>query len=129
MKNQPAALTQLAARNEQAKKAFETVDPSFEEDAEAFRKEIDTDEAKDMLSRMLTTVKRSESYSDLADYYLALQYIWNLVDNDLDPGFNRRIGVEMMASFITVKNRYAARFMKYTQIALKGKGSQTVNDK
>ena len=82
-----------------------------------------------MLSEMLTVVKRSKDWSDLADYYLALQYIWNLVDNDLDWGFNQRIGVEMMDAFITVKNIYAARFMKYSLDSIQGVSSQSVDDK
>lgn len=44
---------------------------------------------------MYTIIKKSPNWSDLADYYLALQYIWNLVDNDLDWGFNQRIGMEI----------------------------------
>ena len=78
------------------------------------------------MSEMLTAVKRSKDWSDLADYYLALQYVWNLVDNDLDWGFNQRIGAEMMDAFVTVKNVYAARFMKYSFDSISGASSQSV---
>ena len=57
---------------------------------------IDDDEAKEMVDERLTAVKKSAEWSDLADYYLALQYVWNIVDNDLEWAFNRRIGYEML---------------------------------
>ena len=129
MKNQPAALMQVAAREEKTRKVIENVNPSFEADAKALLREIEDDGMQDMMSEMLTTVKRSKDWSDLADYYLALQYIWNLVDNDLDWGFNRRIGTEMMGAFVTVKNIYAARFMKYSLDSIQGVSSQSVDDK
>lgn len=128
MKNQPAALVQVAARDAETRKVIENTDPSFEADAKAILSEIDHDEMKDLMSEMLTTVKKSKDWSDLADYYLALQYIWNLVDNDLGWGFNQRIGAEMMDAFKTVKNIYAARFMKYSFDAIRGVSSQSVDD-
>ena len=111
MKNKPAALRQVAAKDEKVRKVIENTDPSFAADAKAALSEIDDDEMK-----------------DLADYYLALQYVWNLVDNDLDWGFNQRIGAEMMNAFVTVKNVYAARFMKYSFDSISGASSQSVDD-
>lgn len=129
MKNQPAALRQVASRDEKARKVLENIDPSFEADAKALLSEFDDDEMKDTMSEMLIAVKRSKDWSDLADYYLALMYLWNLVDNDLDWGFNQRIGIEMMDAFVTVKNTYAARFLKYSLDSIGGMSSQSVDDK
>lgn len=128
MKNRPAALRQVAARDEKARKIIEKIDPSFEVDAKAALDEINNDEMEKIVSEMLTAVKKSNEWSDLADYYLALQYVWNLIDNDLEWGFNQRIGAEMMCAFVSVKNIYAARFLKYSSDSLRGACSQFVDD-
>lgn len=119
----------MAARDEETRKWIEGEDQSFEADAEELLDEIYNEEIKNEISEMLTVVKRSKDWSDLADYYLALQYVWNLVDNDLGWGFNQRIGIEMMVAFNSVNNRYAARFLKYNFDALRGACSQSVDDK
>jgi len=129
LKNKPAYLRQVAARDKETRKVIENVDPSFEAEAKELLDEIDNEEIKNEISEMLTVVKRSKEWSDLADYYLALQYLWNLVDNDLGWGFNQRIGIEMMDAFNSVNNRYVARFLKYNYDALRGASSQSVDDK
>lgn len=128
MKNRPAALRQVATKDEKTRKIIENIDLSFEADAKATLNEIDDNEMEEMLSELLTTIKRSKDWSDLADYYLALQYVWNLVDNDLDFGFNQRIGAEMMNAFLLVKNVYATRFLKYSFDSYQGASSQSVDD-
>lgn len=128
MNNQPAALGQVVAKDETARKTIENVDPSFETDVKAILSELDDHEMEEEISEMLTTIKRSKEWSDLADYYLALQYVWNLVDNDLDWGFNQRIGVEMMWAFVSVKNTYATQFLKCSFDSLRGASSQFVDD-
>ena len=128
-KIKPASLKQVAERDEETRKLIEDADPSFQADAEELLDEIYNEEIKNEISEMLTVVKRSKEWSDLAYYYLALQYLWNLVDNDLGWGFNQRIGIEMMAAFNSVNNRYAARFLKYNLDALRGASSQSVDDK
>lgn len=112
MKNKPAILINFT-RDENARKEIEDISPSFEADAKALIGEIYDDEMKDLISEMLTIVKRSNCWSDLADYYLALQYAFNFVDNDLGVGFNLRIGTEMMTAFATVKNKYANQFISF----------------
>ena len=125
VKNQPAALWQI---DEKAREAIQNPDPSFETDAKAILSEFNDAETEKEILEMLTTIKRSKEWSDLADYYLALRYIWNLVDNDLDWGFNQRIGVELMYAFKLVENTYADQFLKYSLDSIKGAGSQFVDD-
>ena len=45
--------------------------------------------------------------SDLADYFLALQYYLGIVNNELGYGFNRRIGIEMLNAFKSVGNVFS----------------------
>lgn len=119
MGGRPAALGQIIARNAKAKRIIENASPSFEADTKAILTENNDNEMKKMMSEMLTAVKRSKKWSDLADYYLALQYVCNLVDNNLDWGFNLRIGAEMMDAFASVKNKYAAQFLKYSSASFR----------
>ena len=128
MKNQPAALKQVAARDEKARKVIENTDPSFETDAKEILSEIEDDETEELISDMLIAVKRSKEWSDLADYYLALQYVWGIVKNDSDWIFNQRVGAEMMNALLSVKNIYAARFLKYSLDSFRGSSSQSVDD-
>lgn len=127
MKNKSAALMQVAARDPKAKQIIDNPSPDFEKDAEEAAAGLDDPEMVELIDKMKITVKHS-NWADLADYYLALQYIWNIVDNDLGWNFNRRVGVEMLNSFISVDNVYAARFLKYSLDSM-GLSSQTVDDR
>lgn len=127
MKNRPAALMQLAAKDKKARQIINNPDPDFEKDAEELVAGLNGSEIVDIIDKAKKAVKHS-MWSDLADYYLALQYIFNIVDNDLGWNFNRRVGAEMIDSFISVENVYAARFLKYNMNSM-GLSSQTVDDK
>ena len=121
IKNQPALLRQIVAQDKKAKKALESADFSLLSDDEA--------ELEDTMQELLVVIKHSVRRSDLADYYIALQYMFGLVNNGLSLEFNRRIGHEMMCAFFSVENPYAARFLKYTPGITIEASSQTVNDK
>lgn len=118
--NRPAFIVNIAKEYHEVKEAVDEIDSSFEDESAAFLQELEDEEAKEIVVRMIRTVKRSKNYSDLADYYLALQYTWNLVDNDLGYGVNQRVGLEMMHSFKTVENKYAKRYIKAIFNSTKG---------
>lgn len=126
--NPPAVVKQIAKKDEKTRKLMENPNPSLELDAKVLLAEFHDEESTERLSELLTAIKKSPKWSDLGDYYLALQYVWNLVDNDLDWGFNQRIGVEMLYTFASVKNDYAARYLQYNIETLKGESSQFVDD-
>lgn len=116
-----AAMVQVASKDSEARRILDNVDPNFEREANDVFSEMNDPEVNDKIERMLNMLKHSDKWSDLADYYLALRYVYNLVDNDLGGEFNQRIGVEMMNSFVTVRNVHAARFIKYSYEAVCGK--------
>lgn len=64
-----------------------------------------------MLSDFMKSIKKSDKWYELGDYYLALQFFFNLVDNDMPWEFNRRLGVEMLSAFASVGNPYATHFL------------------
>jgi len=115
----PAALRQTIKRDERARITLENTDPSFEKDAKEAKKELDESSYDEGIKEMQNLLKHSSKYSELGDYYLALQYAWNIVENELPLEFNLRVGAEMMSTLISVGNPYAARFMQ-VQLEMSG---------
>lgn len=126
--NQPAALQQVARNDKQAKEIIDNTGDDFINEAKEAAGELSDPELEGYIDNLRSKLKKSEKWYELADYYLALQYIWNIVDNDLGWDFNRRIGVEMMNAFISVGNVYAARFILFSLDSM-GQSSQIVDDK
>jgi len=54
----------------------------------------------------INLLKRSKSYSDLGDYYIVMQYLFNLVSNSNKRATNISIGFELMRYFRKFKNPY-----------------------
>lgn len=118
IKKKTAPLMQTARRDKKVKRIVEETDPSFEREAYEILQGLDDPEIDEKFTEIKTTLKTSSSYYGIADYYLALEYCWNLVDNDLGREFNARIGGEMMNAIIGVGNSYAARFIIFLQRAM-----------
>ena len=125
--DRPALLYQAARKDEAVKKIIENNDSSVEEDLAGMRGYLD-EEMTEMIPEMLILIKKSKEWSDLADYYLALQYICNVVENGLDWEFNRRIGIEMLMALASVENEYAIRYLMCCLSVLGFESSQSVND-
>lgn len=111
MKNKPAALLQLAMRDSKIRQMVEDTDPDFEKEAKEILTDLMDSEMEKLICELLTTVKQSEKWYPVADYFLALRYIFNLVNNDLEFEINRRIGGEMLNSFVMVGNPYANYYL------------------
>lgn len=120
----PAALKQLMKESKSLKNKIEGIeyeDMNFEN---LTKKDAD----QEMIMDLLTYVKKSKEWSELADYYLALFYIWNFVDNEFDWVTNQRIGAEMIYAFALLENPYAMTFAELSmQMILKS--PQIVDDK
>ena len=61
---------------------------------------------------IIKDLKSTSELSDLADYYLALRYIMNCVNNQKTEGMNRIIGSEMMSVFANMGNKYAKKYLR-----------------
>lgn len=118
IKKKTAPLMQATRRDKNVGRIVEETDPSFEREAYEILQGMDDPEIDEKFTEIKTALKTSSSYYGIADYYLALEYCWNLVDNDLGREFNARIGGEMMNAFIGVGNSYAARFIIFQQRAM-----------
>ncbi|MBQ2956766.1 MAG: helix-turn-helix transcriptional regulator [Clostridia bacterium] len=65
------------------------------------------------LNNYLMLLKNSEKYSPLADFYLAVRYMFSCIVNDSTHAINRKIGREMMLSFAKSGNMYALNWCKF----------------
>ncbi len=70
-------------------------------------------ENKAFIADIKKELKQSPVQHDLADYYLALPYYWNLEGNDWDLITNAVISVEMMRSISAVGNEFAKAFLVF----------------
>ena len=63
----------------------------------------------------IALLKKSKLYADLGDFYLAMRYIFGLLDNDMSPEMNSAIGFEMMHTFKVLGNQYAIKFSESSE--------------
>ena len=61
---------------------------------------------------LIEILKETRKYSKVADYYFALRYMFNLVDNDYDYATNQLIGSELITGLSRLNNPYAKRFIE-----------------
>ena len=126
----PASILQVAKRNFKVREMLDDPDIEFEKEAaQLFSESLSDDEFQDEMTKYKYALKTSALWSDLADYYLALQYVWGFVDNNLTCEFNRRIGIEMLNNLVSVKNPYAIDYILIDFEASGIKSSQPVDDK
>lgn len=86
---------------EDIQRNMERIKPSFiEENNEAF-------------SSCLWALKHNTLTAELADYYIALKYLFNLVDNDNSYETNSEIGLALLFEFADLDNEYAINFLKF----------------
>lgn len=60
---------------------------------------------------LIEILKETRKYSKVADYFFALRYMFNLVDNDYDYATNQLIGSELITGLSRLNNPYAKRFI------------------
>lgn len=72
------------------------------------------DDINSVITPLIGILKKDKRLSDIADYYLALCYILDLVNNDYNAETNQAIGLEMICAFTAVGNEYALAFLRAT---------------
>lgn len=60
----------------------------------------------------ISDFKNNKFYSDLGDYYIALRYYFNLVDNSLDREENLLIGIMILKDLNKLENRFVKKFLR-----------------
>ncbi len=115
----PAPLQQFIEKSELTKSIPENRVDKFKTDARLCLENINNSELEQFASLLLPIVKESAQWSDLAYYYLALQYILCLVDNGVDWNINKSIGAGMIEAFGSVGNEYALQLIKISSVLIK----------
>ena len=124
-RNKTAAISNVVSKDIRFGTVIDGENDSWISELEDLSKEFDDPEMRDIINNIFIHLKHS-SYSDLADYYLALKYYFFYIDNELGFEFNRRIGTEMLNTFTSVGNEYAERFLIFCRESM-GDSSQNVD--
>ncbi|MBE5834398.1 MAG: helix-turn-helix transcriptional regulator [Butyrivibrio sp.] len=66
----------------------------------------------ELINSIIEEFKATVEWSQLGDYYLALRYLLNMVDDGLSIEMNKAIGTEMMFAFVRTGNKYAIETMR-----------------
>lgn len=77
------------------------------EENECSNKDID-----EFIMKSISDFKNNKFYSDLADYYMALRYYLNLVDNRLDREENLFIGTLFLKDLYILENRFVKKVLR-----------------
>ncbi|MBP5255235.1 MAG: helix-turn-helix transcriptional regulator [Lachnospiraceae bacterium] len=72
-------------------------------------------EMGELRKECLRILRKSGCHAELAEFHLALQYLWNITDSGLGTALNGTVGAEMMYTYAELGNPYAARFIRYTR--------------
>ena len=104
--NRPAILKQVAPKSKKIERIMNGDNTDWEDDSE-IETFFEDQEMMDDIQKMLTELKHSKEYSDIADYYLALRYLNGMIDNGMPLELKTVIGDEMLNSLIFVGNSYA----------------------
>lgn len=73
-------------------------------------------EIDDLFITCTKALKESSEWFNLGDYYLAMKYIYCLVDNNQSDDTNYNIGCQMMLLFASLGNDYAKTFVSCYEI-------------
>lgn len=60
----------------------------------------------------IKVLKKSSEYSDLGDYYIALLFMRNMVDNEKSAVLNEEFGTDMMLILGDLDNQYAVSYLE-----------------
>lgn len=125
--NRPAILKLVTSKSRRIEQFFNIHNSESKDDSD-ITSFLDEQDIFNTIKTMLTELKHSKEYSDIADYYLALQYLNGLIDNGMPLELKTVVGNEMINSLIFVGNTYAIE-KKNLNIRVVYGSSQNVDDK
>lgn len=66
---------------------------------------------KEMITEAIKALKSDTEWAELGDYYLALTFLFDMVDTELSSEFNIAIGNQMLVAYAELGNLYAIQFI------------------
>ena len=64
-----------------------------------------------MITEVIKSLKSDTEWAELGDYYLALTFLFDMVDTELSTEFNIAIGNQMLVAYAELRNPYAIQFL------------------
>ncbi len=110
---EPVMLDRVLSRFSVSPEEFAAYQAEILQEAKEQIEMLNCRENREIIADIKKELKQSPAQHDLADYYLALPYYWNLDGNAWDLTTNAAITIEMMRSFSAVGNRYAEGFLVF----------------
>ena len=59
----------------------------------------------------MTNGRKKTQYSDVAYYFFALRYVFNIPNNSEDLATNKLIGMTLIKDLTEINNKYAKKFI------------------
>ena len=66
---------------------------------------------KEMITEVIKSLKSDTEWAGLGDYYLALTFLFDMVDTELSTEFNIAIGNQILVAYAELGNPYAIQFL------------------
>lgn len=73
----------------------------------------------DIITEILKEQKSDSKWSNLADYYIALKYVFTMVDSYLYLEMDLAVCMQMMLTFAKIGNPHALNFGLYNIVSVK----------
>ncbi len=120
LQNRYATFTHIAEHNRIIRDYVNDINPDIEKVFQELIDEIDSDEEiKEFIIKCKSTLKHSEHNSDIADYYIALQYLFGIVDNDMGFEQNHCFGEELLCEYALLGNNWALAYLEVNKEIIK----------
>ena len=107
-----SAQVAVAAKSNRIAKAVNDTEPNpcLKKAAMELETILQEPEIINTINDFIRTLKNDSQWSDLAYYYLSLQYAWNITNNNLGASQNRMIGMEMLKALSFLDNSFACQY-------------------
>ena len=79
---------------------------------------MNTNEWDEEILLVIEKLKNTQ-YSDVAYYYFALRYIYNIANSGHDKAINQLIGIALFTDLIKINNKYAKRYLAIVEKLIK----------
>ena len=66
---------------------------------------------KEMITEAIKALKSDTEWAEQGNYYLALTFLFDMVDTELSSEFNIAIGNQMLVAYAELGNLYAIQFI------------------
>ena len=118
LENRDSVIMKNIEKDPKYKKVINNMEQSLEGIVEEIKKDFYSPEIIECIDDYIKELKNVKEWRDLADYYLALQYVYNIIDNGMEMQRKYKTGLDMLKAFSSAGNIYANNYMNNSFDAL-----------